>query len=43
MCLSYARRFACVALVLSFAQAASATEILMADAKSQPESPTVRR
>jgi hypothetical protein len=38
MCLSYAHRFAtCVALVMSFAQAASAAEILIADAKSQPE------
>lgn len=42
MCLSNARRLAtCVALVISFAQAASASEILIADAKSQPESMTV--
>ena len=42
MCLSYARRFAtCVALVMVFAQAASAADILIGDAKSQPESLTV--
>jgi hypothetical protein len=42
MCLSNARRLAtCVALVISFAQVASAAEILIADAKSQPESMTV--
>jgi hypothetical protein len=42
MCLSNARRFAtCIAFVISFAQAASAAEILIADAKSQPESMTV--
>jgi hypothetical protein len=42
MCLSNARSFAtCIALVVSFAQAASAAEILIADAKSQPESMTV--
>ena len=42
MCLLNARRFAtCIALVMSFAQAASAAEILIADAKSQPESLTV--
>jgi sugar lactone lactonase YvrE len=42
MCLSNARRLAtCVALLISFAQAASAQEILIADAKSQPESMTV--
>jgi hypothetical protein len=39
---SYVRCFAaCAALVMSFAQAASAAEILIADAKSQPESLTV--
>ena len=31
----------CVALAICFAQAASAAEILIADAKSQPESLTV--
>jgi hypothetical protein len=42
MCLSNARRFAtCIALIMSFAQVASAAEILIADAKSQPESMTV--
>ena len=42
MCLSYARRLAaCVALVMGFVQAASAAEILIANAKSQPESLTV--
>ncbi len=42
MCLSNARRLAtCIALVISFAQTASAAEILIADAKSQPESMTV--
>jgi sugar lactone lactonase YvrE len=42
MCLSNARRLAtCVALLISFAQAASAQEILIANAKSQPESMTV--
>jgi hypothetical protein len=42
MCLSNARRLAtCIALVISFAQAASAAEILIGDAKSQPESLTV--
>ena len=42
MCLSNARRHAtCIALLISFAQAASAQEILIADAKSQPESMTV--
>jgi sugar lactone lactonase YvrE len=42
MYLSNTRRLAiCVALVMSFVQAASATEILIADAKSQPESMTV--
>jgi sugar lactone lactonase YvrE len=42
MCLSNARRLAaCIALIMSFAQAASAAEILIADAKSQPESMTV--
>ena len=42
MCLSNARRLAaCIALLTSFAQAASAAEILITDAKSQPESMTV--
>jgi sugar lactone lactonase YvrE len=42
MFLSNARRFvACAALAMGFAQAASAAEILIADAKSQPESLTV--
>lgn len=42
MCLSNARCLAtCIALVMSFAQAASASDILIADAKSQPESLTV--
>ena len=42
MPISNARRLAvCVALVAGFAQAASAAEILIADAKSQPESLTV--
>jgi sugar lactone lactonase YvrE len=42
MCLSNARRLAtCIVLAMSFAQAASAAEILIADAKSQPESLTV--
>jgi sugar lactone lactonase YvrE len=42
MRLSNARRFAgFVALVMAFAQAASAAEILIGDAKSQPESLTV--
>jgi sugar lactone lactonase YvrE len=42
MFLSNARRFAtCVALVIGFAQVASAADILIADAKSQPESLTV--
>ena len=37
-----ARRLAtCVALIVSFAQAASASDILIADAKSQPESLTM--
>jgi hypothetical protein len=41
MCISYARRLAtCAALLVGFAQAASAAEILIADAKSQPESLT---
>src|ERR1700735_4416818 len=39
---STARRLAtCVALIIGFAQAASAAEILIGDAKSQPESLTV--
>jgi sugar lactone lactonase YvrE len=42
MCLLNARRLTtCIALVLGLAQAASAAEILIADAKSQPESLTV--
>ena len=42
MPISNARRFAvCVALVAGFAQAALAADILIADAKSQPESLTV--
>src|SRR5580692_851773 len=42
MCLSKARRLAaCITLVMTFAQAASAAEILIVDAKSQPESLTV--
>jgi sugar lactone lactonase YvrE len=42
MCLLNIRRAAtCVALVIGFAQAASAAEILIADTKSQPESMTV--
>ncbi len=42
MCLSNARRLAaCIALLVSCVQAASAAEILIADAKSQPESMTV--
>src|SRR6202046_3277543 len=42
MCLSNARRLAaCITLVMTLAQAASAAEILIADAKSQPESLTV--
>jgi len=42
MSISTVRRFAtCVALVISFTQAAFAADILIADAKSQPESLTV--
>ena len=42
MFVSNARRFvACAALVIGFAQAASAAEVLIADAKSQPESLTL--
>lgn len=42
MCLSKTQRLAiCVALVVGFAQAAFAADILIADAKSQPESLTV--
>jgi hypothetical protein len=42
MCISKTRRLAaCVALVIGFAQAAFAADILIADAKSQPESLTV--
>src|ERR1700753_1540992 len=42
MAISYIPRFAaCVALAMGMAQAALAAEILIADAKSQPESLTV--
>jgi hypothetical protein len=42
MCLSNALRLAaCIALVMSFSQSASAAEILIGDAKSQPESLTL--
>ena len=42
MCISNIRRLAvCVALVIGFAQAAFAADILIADAKSQPESLTM--
>src|ERR1700678_192683 len=42
MCVSIAGRLAtCLALALGFAQAASAADILIADAKSQPESLTL--
>src|SRR5471032_1291423 len=42
MLISYARFFVvCVALVAGFAQAVFATDILIADAKSQPESLTM--
>jgi sugar lactone lactonase YvrE len=42
MCISNIQRLAvCVALAIGFAQAAFATDILIADAKSQPESLTV--
>ena len=42
MCTSNVRCLAlCAALVVGFAQAASATDILIGDAKSQPESLTV--
>lgn len=42
MSISHARRLAlCAALIVSFAQAAFATDILIADAKSQPESLTM--
>jgi len=42
MCISNSRSLVtCAALVLGFAQAASAAEILIADAKSQPESLTM--
>jgi sugar lactone lactonase YvrE len=37
---SNARRVACIALVMGFAHAATAADILIADAKSQPESLT---
>ena len=41
MSISIARRLVCFALVVSFVQAASAADILIADAKSQPESLTM--
>src|SRR3954464_12104751 len=42
MCiLNVPRLTACIALALGFAHAASAAEILIADAKSQPESLTI--
>jgi hypothetical protein len=42
MCIANARRFAvCIVLAMSFAQAAFAADILIGDAKSQPESLTV--
>jgi sugar lactone lactonase YvrE len=37
----FSSKFVCIALAMSFAQVASASEILIADAKSQPESLTV--
>jgi hypothetical protein len=40
MCISGVRHVACVALVVGFAHGASAADILIADAKSQPESLT---
>ena len=41
MSISKARRLFCFALVMSFVQASSAGDILIADAKSQPESLTM--
>src|SRR3954447_18847274 len=41
MCISRRRCFGCLALLVGLAQAASAADILIADAKSQPESLTV--
>ena len=41
MSISNLRRLVCFALLMSFAQAACAADILIADAKSQPESLTV--
>ena len=41
MPISNARRLVCFALVMSFAQAVFAADILIADAKSQPESLTI--
>jgi hypothetical protein len=41
MSISKLRGLVCVALVISFAQAASAADVLVGDAKSQPESLTV--
>ena len=40
MCILNVRRVACISLVMSFAHAASAADILIADPKSQPESLT---
>jgi hypothetical protein len=41
MCIFNVRHVACIALVMGFAHAASAADILIANAKSQPESLTV--
>jgi sugar lactone lactonase YvrE len=42
MCISNARRLAiCIALIMGFAQAATAADVLIGDAKSQPESLTL--
>src|SRR3954466_3977104 len=41
MCISRRRCFGCLALLVGLAQAASAADILIADAKSEPESLTV--
>lgn len=41
MCILNVRRMACIALVMGFAHAAFAADILIADTKSQPESLTV--
>jgi hypothetical protein len=40
MCILNVRHVACIALVMGFAHAAAAADILIADAKSQPESLT---